>query len=318
MQRHKNSHTALWPPACLLSAALSLTACPDGGDNASTDGGGGTETERNDNRNDTSQEPALARMEFPKVKEGCILLIHTTNDQYGINYSVEWDPQRKAQRWSAYQMDSRTLEKNTTRYTSATDQYPYDPLLPTDKYLSQDCYWNSGFDHGHICPSADRLYSAEANRQTFFLTNMQPQYKAFNGSLSGSDAYKNRWSPWYQLEEQIRTWANATTTETLYVVKGGTIEEGMVEERKVKGEMLVPKHFFAALLLKNKQGYKAVGFWMEHKDNYETETPIGSCAVNIETLEGLTGIDFFCNLPDDTESKVEKLPVENVRKAWGI
>ena len=44
---------------------------------------------------------------------------------------------------------------------------------------------------GHICPSADRLYSAEANYQTFVLTNMHPQNRQFNGSEN---------SPWYRLE----------------------------------------------------------------------------------------------------------------------
>lgn len=247
-----------------------------------------------------------------------IVLKHTTNDQDSINYSVEWDPQRKAQRWSAYQLDSHTLEKNASRYSSQTNLYPHDPLLPSSQYLSQDCIYGSGFDHGHICPSADRLYSEEANYQTFFLTNMQLQYKAFNGSLSGSESHKNDWSPWYRLETQVRSWANAATTETLYVVKGGTIEDDQIFPNKLKGEMIIPKYFFVALLLKNDQGYKAIGFWMEHKGSYDQELPLGDYAVNIEELQRLTGIDFFCNLPDDIEQRIEQLPLENVKRAWGL
>ena len=66
------------------------------------------------------------------------------------------------------------------------------------------------------------------------------------------------------------------------------------------------------------QGYKAVGFWMEHLTNYLTALPLSSYAVNISELEKLTGIDFFCNLPDDIENRVETLPIENVCRAWGI
>ena len=299
------------PEACYrnlpLLLLLLLTACHDTDDD---DWNSSKDTVANVNRNDTIQEPALSRLEFPRVKGGnSIVLIHTTNDRYGINYSVEWDYEKKSQRWSAYQMDMNTCRQNTSRYRSDENQYPRDPLLPNYMYLSQDCFWNSGFDHGHICPSADRLYSAEANYQTFFLTNMQPQYRNFNGGEN---------SPWYRLEGQVRSWANSTTTETLYVVKGGTIEDGQVLPTRVKGEMLVPKYFFVALLLKNAQGYKAVGFWMEHLTNYPTALPLSSYAVNISELEQLTGIDFFCNLPDDIENRVETLPIENVCRAWGI
>ncbi len=292
--------------APLLLLAL-LAACHDTSDD---DWNEQKPTEVNVNRNDTQQEPALSRLEFPKVKGGSsIVLIHTTNDRYGINYSVEWDCDKKAQRWSAYQMDHNTCRQSTSRYRSDDNQYPYDPLLLHSQYLSQDCFWNSGFDHGHICPSADRLYSAEANYQTFFLTNMQPQYRNFNGGEN---------SPWYRLESQVRSWANATTTETLYVVKGGTIEDSQVLPTRVKGEMLVPKYFFVALLLKNAQGYKAAGFWMEHQSNFLTAQPLSTYAVNIRQLEELTGIDFFCNLPDETENRVETLPIENVKRAWGL
>ena len=299
----------------LLPAVLFLVSCSKSSDNGSGQNDG-QEAANNVNRNDTSHEPALQRLEFPHVNDGNIVIIHTTNDQYGINYSVEWDPQRKAQRWSAYQLDNKTLQQNTSRYSSQTNQYPHDPQLPNNLYLSEDLIYGSGYDHGHICPSADRLYSAEANYQTFFLTNMQPQYKAFNGSLSGSESYKNDWSPWYRLESQIRSLAGAAATETLYVVKGGTIADDQVMPNKVKGEMLVPKYFFVALLLKNAQGYKAIGFWMEHKGSYDQKLPLGDYAVNIEELQRLTGIDFFCNLPDDTEQHVEQLPIDNVKRAW--
>lgn len=298
-------------PLALL--ALTLASC-HGSDDEDDDKKPSANT--NVNANPTDKEPALQRLEFPRVKGGrSLVLIHTTNDSYGINYSVEWDCDKKAQRWSAYQMTSATLAQKTSRYYSNDNQYPFDPLLPNNTYLTQDCFWNSGYDHGHICPSADRLYSAEANYQTFFLTNMQPQSKAFNASEN---------SPWYRLESQVRNWAKNASTEVLYVVKGGTIEDNQVLTNKdgslrlIKGEMRVPQYFFVALLLKNAQGYKAVGFWMEHRDSYVTNEPLGNWAVNIRDLEEKTGIDFFCNLPDDTENKVETLPIENVKRAWGL
>ena len=57
---------------------------------------------------------------------------------------------------------------------------------------------------------------------------------------------------------------------------------------------------------------------MEHRDSYVNYEPLGNWAVNIRDLEEKTGIDFFCNLPDDVENKVETLPIENVKRAWGL
>ena len=296
----------------LLAAIFVFSACSKDKDEQSS--------QKNVNCNDATQEPALARLEFPRVKGGnSVVLVHQTGDSWGINYSVEWDKDKKSQRWSCYQMNRANSVQNTSRYRSDDNQYPKDPMLPSADYLSQDCFWGSGFDHGHICPSADRLYSSNANLQTFYLTNMQPQTKALNGSLSGQE---NR-SPWYRLEGQVRSWATASATENLYVVKGGTIEDNQILTKDgkpwlLKGEMRIPKYFFVALLLKNEQGYKAVGFWMEHVDKYDRAIPLADYAVNIRDLEQKTGIDFFCNLPDETEDHVETLPIENVKRAWGL
>ena len=162
----------------LLFAATIGIAC------SGDDDDGGSSVEYNANRNDTSREPALQRLEFPKVKGGnSIVIIHTTNDEYGINYSVEWDCEKRSQRWSCYQMYAANRVQKTKRYYSDSNQYPFDPNMPAGSYFDYDPFWGSGFDHGHICPSADRLYNSAANIQTFYLTNMQPQHNAFNAGL---------------------------------------------------------------------------------------------------------------------------------------
>ena len=89
--------------------------------------------------------------------------------------------------------------------------------------------------------------------------------------------------------------------------------------------MIIPKYFFTALLCKNSSGYKALGFWIEHKDkdsDYSKDSQgnylLSPYVVSIRELETLTGIDFFCNLDDETEDHVEMLPVEKIKSAWGI
>lgn len=296
-----------------LLAALALVAC-SGDDNEDPV----IPTQTNSNRNRTDEYAEAGRLEFPKLKNGTnIVLVHKTddrNDPDGVNYAVEWDYEKKSARWTCYQLTKRTAEQRTSRYYG-DPQYPLDPDLPTAYYWDADYFYGSGFDHGHICPSADRLYSAEANYQTFFLTNMQPQYKNFNGS-------GNSGGIWLSMENQVRRWAPKNTSDTLYIVKGGTIDRVFLETgaddgvlMRIKDKLIVPKYFFVALLYRNSQGYRSLGFWFPHNNEIHGYDDLADYTLSIDELEARTGIDFFCNLPDDVEAQVERtLPLNS----WGL
>lgn len=201
-------------------------------------------------------------------------------------------------------MYASVAETHTERYYSKDNQYPDDPQIPAQYKLKSDAFWGSGYDHGHICPSADRLGSTEANVQTFFLSNMQPQVNGFNAGV------------WENMESQIRTWTKGLSkTDTLYICKGGTIDNPAQYTTRSSG-LIVPGYFYMAVLEKNSQGYKAMGFWIRHEANDDEN--LSQYVVNIEDLQRETGIDFFCNLPDEVEDKVEGLPVDKVRLAWGF
>ena len=295
----------------LLLLATLIVACTD---DDKPDVGNGIV---NVNRNDASQEPALLRLEFPKVKGGnSRVLIHTNNDEFGINYSVEWDCDKRSQRWSCYQMYATNRVAKTSRYYSDTNQYPYDPDLGVNEYFSYDPFRSSGYDHGHICPSADRLYSKEANYQTFFLTNMQPQRHIFNAGI------------WEAMEGKLRSWIHQSSNikDTLYVCKGGTIDAvetpGGIKDpilTTLSNGLIVPKYFFMALLYRSKTGnYKALAFWVEHLNEDHSNDALGNYVINIDELERRTGIDFFCNLPDDIENEVESMSVEDIKWLWTL
>ena len=292
----------------LLAGILLLAGCSD------DERDSGIPADRNLNRNDTSREPALQRLEFPHVKGGnSRIIIHTNNDQYGINYSVEWDCTKRSQRWSCYQMYASNRKQNTSRYYSDINQYPMDPDLPAQYYFSYDPFRSSGYDHGHICPSADRLYSRDANIQTFYLTNMQPQRHLFNAGI------------WEKMEEKLRSWIStgSKAEDTLYVCKGGTIDAvpGVTDDpvlTTLDNGLLVPRYFFMALLRKSKTGYKAMAFWVEHLNEDHSNDPLTDYVINVRELERRTGIDFFCNLPDDIEDDVETTTVENIKWLWNM
>ncbi len=296
----------------LLCISLTLTAC--GGDDDDNGGGGSSSAQANSNRNVSASQPEISRLEFPKVKGGnSFVVIHKVNnapDPDGVNYSIEWDKDKKAQRWSCYQMN-KGFRGNAGRWGD-NNPWPEDPDIPSTYRLDNSSYYysGSGFDRGHILPSADRQYSVSANKQTFYYSNMHPQYRAFNsGANNKSD------SPWIRLENQVRTWTLRSNTDTLYVCKGGTIDSEENILMRVKNELIVPKYFFVAVMSKNKAGYAAIGFYIKHDNNDHGSNPLSDYAMSIDELEQKTGIDFFCNLPDNEEKRVESSFALNI---WGI
>ena len=92
MKNHWKS--AAW---MLLVLASLFTACSES-DNLPKPSKG-TETGANDNANPKKQNSNYARLEFPHVKtDGNNLVVVHSTTEYGVNFSVEWDCDKKAQR----------------------------------------------------------------------------------------------------------------------------------------------------------------------------------------------------------------------------
>ena len=143
---------------------------------------------------------------------------------------------------------------------------------------------------------------------------MQPQVHSFNAGI------------WKQMEDCLRS--HLQSSDTLYICKGGTIDQANQILSYTLSNFIVPKYFFMAVLLKNASGYHAFGFFIEHRNltmkqmkEQGISTRLADYVVNIAELQRLTGIDFFCNLTDDIENKVENKALQAVKfdfKDWGI
>lgn len=312
---------------------LSLLACcfsACSSDDNSSNGNGGTTTEVNENKNvagGTIPEE-VTRMEFPKVELNTstndTILVRKTDD-FGVTYCTNYSLGKKAVRWCCYAVYKDNNFKNWTRssWKGATwmgktwtgDPFQKDPSVASDAQPPvTNEFSKSGYDRGHIVASEDRIYSQDANGQTFFMTNMYPQLNAFNTGI------------WEKMEEQVRAFLSYDTSkdaahanDTLYVCKGGTIDNEDEIYGRTNNGYIVPKYFWCAVLLKNSKGYQAIGFWFEHKADYKIKT-LSSYAVNIDKLEKLTGLDFFCNLPDDVENRIEASAYDpnTLSAKWGF
>lgn len=291
----------------LLLSAFTFTACGDDDDEE----GDGNPAVQVDKKNKNANIPSVAngynkvikRTEFPALKQGgkqkvlVYRMKSTAYDKDGVNFSVEWDCDKRSQRWTCYQMHKGYSGK----YTRVSNFYFDTTNLNSNEYWGEYTYF-PGYDRGHICPSGDRTASEEMNAQTFVMTNMQPQYHKFNGfDDSGNNGL------WVRMENQLRKWADKlSATDTIFVCKGGTIDSETNIITRINGKLIVPKYFYMAILRKSSFGYAGMAFWSEQKNEWRTNETLGKHAISIAELEKRTGIDFFCNLPDDVEAQVEK------------
>ena len=283
-------------------------------------------TDNNINRNSLSNyynaSKYMYRLEWPRIKEnGNQTWLAKSESVYGLALEMEWDNTKIANRFTCYYLD----DKNSAQNVGRQDSFKEDPEIPAAYRSKLSDYSGSGYARGHLCPSADRRASYEQQALTYYLSNMQPQWQKHNGEQ------------WAYLESDVRKWA--ARCDTLYVVKAATIdditlnnvtESGVYsttyngtyyEDLKCNGRLLVAKYYYMALLAYNKSTntYQALGIWTKHYNDGTTgasgsgsyDWPVinkeNAQYITIDELERRTGLDFFCNLPDDIENTVENV-----------
>lgn len=257
---------------------------------------------------------AMHGLEIPSLRTGTAdaLIVHTLANGT-LNFCVGYNTRLKSNCWTAFKLyngfssNNKNWNRNKWKqgetfngYGGTGDPFQPDPVLPENIRLNSENYDDWRYQRGHILGSADRLNSREANGQTFYMSNILPQMKSFNEQ-----------GIWWNLENFIRNTYDASSfRDTLYIVKGGTVSAGKYTMVGSNNHLVCPSYFYMAILAYAKKysntngGYFAIAFWMEHKTN--TDAVSSKYAITIDELEKRTGIDFFCNLPDDIENAIEK------------
>ena len=258
--------------------------------------------------------PFVTDLSIPHLDAANQYVEHTVNynDNEILNYALEWVEDKRHAAWVAFSFDAETSQKNVNR---SDDAWMSDPLVPTSPEESD--HKSDGFDKGHLCASEDRVYNRTANEQTFYYTNISPQMNSFNGGY------------WITFEKLLQSWARSGNYEHIYVAKGGTMNnlltdftgtqeaaDGRLPQTDANGltrhGLACPAYYFMAILAQEGNNYQAIGFLVEHKDDYgysnNHQAPVDvtqAHALSIDELEEETGLDFFCNLPDNVETEVE-------------
>ena len=121
---------------------------------------------------------------------------------------------------------------------------------------------------------------------------------------------------WSNLENTVRSWSDKC--DTLYVVTGCVPSENNFITDRGGNRVNVPEAYFKALLKYDPSSsiseYMSIGIYVENRPYEETHIN-SSMVMTIDELEEKLGIDFFCNLPDDVEARVESAKVSSW---WGI
>lgn len=149
-------------------------------------------------------------------------------------------------------------------------------------------YTNSGYDRGHMAPAADMKWSRDAMRESFYMSNVCPQNKSLNTGA------------WHKLENKVREWA---TRDSAIIVVCGPIFSDKIERIGDNG-VAVPKAFFKVLFAPNVAHPRAIAFIY---NNEKCKGEMKKYAVTVDSVESLTGYDFFVSAPDDIENKVESV-----------
>lgn len=208
-------------------------------------------------------------------------------------YSLSYNRGKATANWVAWRLDSTWVGS-----TPRQDDFRPDSTLPTGWYqvLDED-YSGSGYDRGHMCPSGDRTNSVPNNSSTFLMTNMVPQLAA------------NNQGPWEELESYCRTLASQGNE--IYIFSGpsgniGTIAQGRVTVPAVTWKVVIVLPNGSDDLSRVSKATRAFGIIVPNQPPLDINAPWRNFRVNVNTVEYLTGYDFFSLVPKNTQEIIEK------------
>jgi endonuclease G, mitochondrial len=249
------------------------------------------------------EESILSRIEdlkFLKIHEdlektGLPQLVPGEEVVYHLAYALVYSEQYEQAKWVAHIILPDVVKGNEGRTNdfrpdekiktgSAVEADYFLRLYQPDSTFKYDAF---GYDRGHLAPSADFRYSKKALSESYLYSNMSPQVAEFN---------RGRWA---ELEDVVRQYVIRNNTQ-VYVVTGGVLKPGLKKIQRGINKVSIPEQYFKVALDITNQ--RAIAFLMP---NAACEYPVMHYACSIDSVEALTGINFFASLPDEEETKLE-------------
>lgn len=170
-----------------------------------------------------------------------------------------------------------------------------DPRLPDQIFTKVEFFFysGSGYDRGHIVPSADRFGDRHLNEKTFYMTNIVPQTPALNQY------------PWLKLESRAR--ALVRQGNDLYTISGvyGTKEV-------LKRGVTVPTNCWKVIVVVKagqpissiNKNTRVIAVDMPNIDGIENDD-WKKYRTTVRAIEEKTGFDLLSNLPAELQNILE-------------
>lgn len=199
-------------------------------------------------------------------------------------YVLSFNQNHKQADWVAYTMypfpDSLSVKRSGS--------FKADPDVKGGSAVLAD-YKGSGYDRGHLAPAKALSYSKESMRGSFYLSNMSPQVPKFNQGI------------WRLLEAQVYQWSKKS--DSLYVVSGPVLDNplGSIGKNKVS----IPRSYYKTIVRFENGEVSGIGFLLENKKFNKKESYF-TYTTSIDSIEQVTGIDFYHQLDSLTQATIEK------------
>ncbi|MBL0386899.1 DNA/RNA non-specific endonuclease [Tumebacillus sp. ITR2] len=214
--------------------------------------------------------------------------------QYDLSYSNS----KHEANWVSWHLVASDLGS-----TARQDDFRADTTLPSGWYqVGASEFSGSGFDRGHMCPSADRTSSVTNNSATFLMTNMIPQ-SPHNNEIT-----------WASMEDYGRTLVNAGNE--LYIIAGGYGTGGTGSNgyaTSVGNGVVVPAYTWKIMVvLPNGNGdlsritstTRVIAVMMPNNQTVNSQS-WGYYRVSVDSIESKTGYDFLSAVPATIQSVIE-------------
>ena len=208
-----------------------------------------------------------------------------------LGYTVSYNAQTRCPNWVAWHLTkSHTYGKNQRTEQQFTEDTDVAAPRATD-----DDYYNSRYDRGHLCPAGDNKWDPKAMSESFLFTNICPQNHGLN-------KYE-----WNDLEILCREWAREygaidIVCGPIYDKPVATGRQETAQQKTIgRNKVWVPTRLFKVVLCR-KGAPKAIGFIYanEGRKQYMSEA-----VCTVDEVERITGIDFFPALDDQLENRIE-------------
>ena len=200
------------------------------------------------------------------------------------SFVLGFDEELHVARWAAWKLEKSDLGK-----ASRSERFHPDPNEP---FVQDSDYLHSGFDRGHLCPSADRTATPEANLATFVLSNVQPQLHELNAG------------PWEELEKKERDLVREG--RSLYIVAGGLFD---ASPKRIGRGVAVPRASFKVIVAALDPGAvradtPTLAVVMPNEKSVKLE-PYTAFVTTIRSVEESSGYDLDSLVPREIQDALE-------------